>query len=515
VGGSLARRDGGRAASVSFSPRKSLESVRVEAASAGLVRALGPVQLVLIGVGCVIGAGVYVMTGTAAANYAGPAVILSFVIAAFACGFTALCYAELSSVLPVSGASYTYAYAALGEVWAWALAWMLMLEFGLAGSALAVGFSGYLGSLLGDFGLHLPDTMAHSTLVATSTGPDTRFAISRSINLPALLALAVVALVLVRGVRQSAAINSLLVTCKIGILILFVLVGLPHVDPHHWTPFVPASEGGFRYGPAGVLRGASVVFFAYLGFEAVATAASEARRPQRDVPIGILGALVVSTLVYAAVAAVLTGLVPYQKLGVADPIALAVSAVGRPLLSVIVKVGALTGLASVLLVNTYGQSRICFAMSKDGLLPPLFARIHPRFATPAAGTLVLAGISGTAAAVLPITLLADLVSIGTAFVFCVVAISTMWLRNARPDLPRPFRVPFGGITVSGTWIGTVPVLAVCLCLAMMAPVLIDIGGRAIGGDWIPAAILGLYVCIGALVYLLYGIRHSVARRAVA
>lgn len=495
------------------SPRKSLEAVRDEAASSGLVRALGPVQLVLIGVGCIVGAGVYVMTGTAAASYAGPAVILSFVLAALACGLTALCYAELSSVLPVSGASYTYAYAALGETWAWALAWMLMLEFGLAGAALAVGFSGYLGSLLGDFGLGFPHALSQSTLLAIGTGDATRFALAPSLNLPALLALAAVAGVLVRGVRQSAAINTLLVSCKIGILLLFVAVGVGHVDPAHWTPFVPPSEGGFRYGAAGVFRGASVVFFAYLGFEAVATAASEARRPQRDVPIGILGALVVSTIIYAAVAAVLTGLVPFRELGVADPIALAVGAVGQPVLAVVVKAGALTGLGSVLLVNTYGQTRICFAMARDGLLPPTMARLHPRFATPAAGTAILAGISGVAAAVLPIALLADLVSIGTAFVFCVVAISTMWLRSVRPDLPRPFRVPLGGVRIGGAWIGTVPVLAIVLCLTMMAPVLLDIAARAIAGDWIPAAILVAYLAAGAAFYGLYGRRRSELRRA--
>ncbi|WP_174297817.1 amino acid permease [Sphingomonas bacterium] len=495
------------------SPRKSLDAIRIDVAQAGLRRSLGPVQLVLIGVGCIVGAGVYVMTGTAAATYAGPAVILSFLIAALACGFTALCYAELASVLPVSGASYTYAYAALGELWAWALAWMLMLEFGLAGSALAAGFSGYLQSLIGDFGIVLPDAVRHSTLVASAApGGGTRFAASLALDLPALLALAAVSAVLVRGVRQSAAVNTLLVTLKIGILLLFVVVGLPHVQPAHWAPFVPPAEGGFRYGWPGVLRGASVVFFAYLGFEVVATASSEARRPQRDVPVGILGALAVSTAIYAAVAAVLTGLVPFRTLGVADPIALAVQAVGLPVLAVIVKAGALTGLGSVLLVNTYGQSRICFAMARDGLLPPVFQRLHARHATPARGTVIVAAISAVAAATLPIALLADLVSIGTAFVFCVVAIATMWLRTRHPDLPRPFRVPGGGRVIGGVWIGTVPVLALVLCLTMMAPVLIDLAGRAIGGDWLPAALLAAYVVIGIVVYARYGYRHSAIRR---
>jgi APA family basic amino acid/polyamine antiporter len=494
--------------------RKSLDAVRVDVASAGLRRTLGPIQLTLIGVGCIVGAGVYVMTGTAAATYAGPAVIVSFVLAALACGFTALCYAELASVLPVSGASYTYAYAALGETWAWALAWMLMLEFGLAGSALAVGFSGYLQSLLGDFGIGLPAAISHATLAATAiTGArGTHFTARASLDLPALLALAAVSAVLVRGVQTSAALNTLLVTVKIGILLLFVVVGLPHVDPAHWTPFVPPSEGGFRYGGAGVLRGASVVFFAYLGFEVVATAASEARRPQRDVPIGILGALAISTAIYAAVAAVLTGLVPFRALGVADPIALAVQAVGLPVLAVIVKAGALTGLGSVLLVNTYGQSRICFAMSRDGLLPPAFSRLHVRHATPATGTVIVAAISAVAAATLPISLLADLVSIGTAFVFCVVAAATMWLRSRHPALPRPFRVPLGGWHVGGVWLGIVPVLAILLCLLMMAPVLLDLAGRALAGDWLPASLLVAYIVVGVLIYARYGYRHSLLRR---
>ncbi|GAA4773009.1 amino acid permease [Stakelama sediminis] len=488
--------------------RKPLEAVRLDAETAGMHRTLGPVQLMLIGIGCIVGAGVYVMTGTAAAEYAGPAVILSFVIAGLACGFTALCYAELSSVLPVSGASYTYAYAALGEVTAWALAWMLMLEFGLASAALAVGFSGYLNSLLGDFAVHIPPAILQSTLVA-QTGPQgTRFVFSPSLNLIALASLAVVALILIRGIRHSAAVNTLLVIVKVGVLLGFVVVGFGHVDTHNWTPFIPQSEGRFRYGVAGIFRAASILFFAYLGFEAVATAAAEARHPQRDIPIGILGALAASTLLYVAVGLTMTGLVPFRALGVPDPIAVAVEAVGAPVLSIIIKGGALTGLASVLLVNTYGHSRICFAMATDGMLPDAFRTLHPRFATPATGTIIIAAIAGIAAALLPITLLADLVSIGTAFVFSVVAISTMWLRTAHPDLTRPFRVPLGGIWVRGVWIGTVPVLALLFCLTMMGPVLIDIAGKAIGGDWIPAAILGGYILCGALLYAGYGYRHS-------
>ncbi|MGN6268896.1 MAG: amino acid permease [Sphingomonas sp.] len=495
--------------------RKSLEAVRTEAVATGMRRTLGPIQLVLIGIGCIIGAGVYVMTGTAAANYAGPAVVVSFGLAGLACAFTGLCYAELSSVLPVSGASYTYAYAALGEVVAWGLGWMLMLEFGLAGSALAVGFAGYLGSLLGDFGIHLPAVVSSSLIRGEITPAGLHFSFAPTINLVAPAALALATAVLIRGVSHSAAVNTLLVIVKIGVLLGFVAVGSRHVDAANWTPFLPANEGGFRYGVPGVLRAASILFFAYLGFEAVATAASEARKPQRDIPIGILGSLLVSTIVYAVVALILTGLVPYRSLNVPDPIAVAVSAIGLPVVAVVIKVGALTGLGSVLLVNTYGQSRILYSMAADGLLPPAFARIHPRFSTPANGTILVAAISAIAAALLPISLLADLVSLGTAAVFTTVAICVMWLRSARPDLPRPFSVPLGGVRVGRLWIGVVPVLAILFCLTMMGPVLTDIVGKAIHGEWIPATILFSYILVGALLYWRYGHRHSRLRFASA
>ena len=493
--------------------RKSVESVRAEAGETGLHRTLGPIQLILLGIGCIVGAGVYVMTGAAAANYAGPAVIVSFALAALACALIALCYAELASVLPVAGASYTYAYTAIGEVFAWILGWMLMFEFGLAGSALAVGFSGYLVSLLGDFGIHLPAVLTTPLLQSMTTDGVTRLVQTGGVNVVAFVALLVVAFVLARGVSRSAAVNTLLVFIKVGVLIGFVLVGAGHVEPANWTPFIPANEGGFHYGVPGIVRAASILFFAYLGFEAVATAASESKNPGRDVPMGILGALGASTLLYAAVALVMTGLVSYRELDVADPIAVAVSAIGQPVWSVIIKAGALTGLASVLLVNTYAQSRVAFSMSNDGLLPKLFGRIHARSKTPAVGTLVLALVSGSAAALLPISLLADLVSLGTALVFCVVALSVNALRNTHPELPRPFRMPFGGVRIRGVWIGVTPVLALIASLSMSAPVLIDIVEKFAHGDWAPGLIIGLYLVAGAVIYAVFGKRHSKMRRA--
>jgi APA family basic amino acid/polyamine antiporter len=486
------------------SRRKSVEAIRRECETAAMHRTLGPFQLVMIGIGCIVGAGVFVMTGTAASHHAGPAVALSFVIAAFACLLVCLCYAELASVLPASGASYSYAYAVLGQGFAWGLGWMLMLEFGLAGSALAVGFSGYLTSLLGDFGLIVPKAAATPWLLAVA-GPDgMSFAVSGGLNLVAVAALVAAMLVVIRGVAHSAAINALLVVVKIGVLTGFVIVGARHVDSANLTPFIPANEGGFRFGVEGVFRAASILFFSYLGFEAVAAAAAEARRPQRDVPIGIVGALIASTLLYVAVALTLTGIVSYRALDVPDPIAIAVNAIGMPVFAVVIKVGALAGLGSVLLVNTYAQSRICHAIARDGLLPPALARLHPRYRTPVAATISVATISAAAAAVLPISLLADLVSLGTLCVFMTVAIAVIVLRNSHPDLPRPFRVPFGGVRLRGRWIGTVPVLALLSCVLMGAPVLTDIALKAASGEWIPAAILGSYITAGAALYLFYG-----------
>lgn len=488
--------------------RKPLEDVRADGERHGLVRALGPLQLVMIGIGCIIGAGVYVMTGTAASNYAGPAVVISFALAGVACGFTALCYAELSSTLPVAGASYSYAYAALGEVFAWTLAWMLSLEFGLAGSALAVGVAGYLLSLLGDFGVTLPAAISTPLIQAVPGTHGAHFVVGSSVNLVAVAAVAFFAAVLVRGVTHSARLNAFMVFVKIGVLIAFVIIGAPHVQSANWHPFLPPSQGGFAYGWLGVFRAASILFFAYLGFEAVATAALEARKPQRDIPIGILGSLLVATVVYIAVALVLTGLVPYSRLNVPDPVAVAVDVIGWPALTLLIKLGALAGLSSVLMINTFAHSRVWFAMSDDGLLPRFICAVHPRFRTPYWGTITVAAIAAIGAAFLPISILGDLVSLGTGVVFLTVAVSTMWLRSSQPDLPRPFRVPLGGVWIGKAWIGTVPTLSIVLTIVMVAPVLGDMAYKAAHGDWIPAVILVCYIIAGAVLYAAYGVRKS-------
>ena len=488
--------------------RKPMEHVRRDQQENGLRRTLGPIQLMMLGIGCIVGAGVYVMTGVAAANYAGPAVMLSFVLAGTACAFTALCYAELASTLPVSGSSYTYAYTALGEVYAWGLGWFLMLEYGLAGSALAVGFSGFFVSLMRDFGLVIPAALSTPLIQSTLTPHGLFFSVGSSVNLIAVGGLLFFAAILVRGVAHSATANAILVAVKLAVLVGFVALGWQHVDPANWHPFIPPSQGGFTYGPAGVFRAASILFFAYLGFETVSTAALEARNPGKDMPVGILGALLICTVLYISVAAVMTGVVSYRALNVPDPIAVAIDAIGWPFMGILIKIGAIFGLCSVLLVNTYGHSRICYAMAQDGLLPRLFAAMHPRFQTPHLGTIAVASISAVAAALLPISILGDLVSLGTALAFSMVAISVMWLRSRHPEMHRPFRVPLGGIWVRGIWIGTVPVLALVLCLITVAPVLIDMVIKAMSGEWLPLAILSLYLAFGVGFYRWYGFRNS-------
>lgn len=486
--------------------RKTFASLQAE--DHGLKRVLGARHLILLGVGCIVGAGVYVMTGAAAAHFAGPAVILSFLIAGVACGLTGLCYAELASAMPVSGSSYTYCFAAMGEVFAWGLGWLLMLEYGLAGSALAVGFSSYLVSLMSDLGVAVPAAIATPLVTSAVIDGRTALSVSGGVNIVAALALIATAIILSLGVSKSTLATSILVFIKTAVLVAFVAVGVGAVDPGNWTPFIPPNEGGFTYGWEGVLRGAAVLFFAYLGFETVSTAAPETRNPQRAMPIGILGALAICTLLYISVAAVLTGLVPFRELGVADPIAVAVDRLGRPAFAILIKLGALAGLASVLLVNGYGHSRICFAMSRDGLLPRLFSRLNPRFQTPVKGTVAVCLISAVIAAFLPISILGDLVSFGTALAFSIVAFSLMWLRSTQPDLERRFKVPLGGFWIGRVWIGWVPVAAIIACMSMVIPVALDIVAQAARGDILPATFIGVYLAIGVAIYVFYGYRRN-------
>lgn len=472
---------------------------------------LGWRGLLVLGIANVLGAGVYVMTGTAAARYAGPAVTLSFVIAGFACLLVALCYAELASSMPESGSAYSYCRRTLGGGPAWSLGWLLFLEYSVAASLLAVGFAGYLGSLLGDFGITLPVALSTPLIHSEVVGGVHALSLGSGCNLVAALAVLCAGGIAALGMSRYSLVSTLLVLLKVAVLVGFILVGIGAVNPANWSPFVPPNEGGFTYGWEGVARGASLLFFAFLGFETVSTAAAETRQPQRDVPIGILGSLAVCTALYVLSAIVLTGLVPFRELGVPDPIAVAVDRIGMPGIALLIKIGALAGLASVLLANAFGHSRVCYAMSRDGYLPELFSRVHRTRNSLWLGNLLLAAIAAVSAALLPIAVMADLISFGVAFMFAMVAVSLIHMRNTQPDLPRKFRVPLGGVRIGGIWLGVVPVAAIVTSFVMTLPVAFDIIGQAQRGDWLSVSLLSLYALLGCALYLFYGRPRARAR----
>ncbi|HEX8232238.1 MAG TPA: amino acid permease [Caulobacteraceae bacterium] len=554
--------------------KKSVDQVIRESQAHLLKRSLGAVNLVLLGIGCIIGAGIYVMTGNAAANFAGPAVMLSFVVAGLACAFAGLCYAELASTMPVAGSAYTYSYTTLGEVFAWTMGWLLVLEYGVAASTVAAGWSGSLVSLLANFHIVIPDALTtsfiHSSLdkagnalvFCTTSCPGTLVNPAPAgihFNLLGSIGILSVTALLVLGVSESANVNNVIVLIKVGVLVAFVAMGIAFIHPENWTPFIPANEGEFKYGVPGIFRAASVIFFAYVGFEAVSTAAGEAKNPQRDMPIGILGSLLVCTLIYMAVAAVLTGVVPFRELGNAAPIALAVDRMGIGWFSILIKLGAVAGLTSVMLILTYGQTRVFYAMARDGLLPRVFAVLHDKFRTPWVGTIILGSVIAVLAAFLPIQILGDLVSLGTATAFGIVSLSVMFLRTTRPELTRPFSVPLSGsllrlpvayavatgvvigamgfayyflktawapagavvaLLIGGAlvvlnlkrrerfWVGIVPVLGIFFALVMILPLIDDVFRKLNAGDPLPAILLGGYAVLGAAIYAFYGVRHS-------
>jgi APA family basic amino acid/polyamine antiporter len=470
-----------------YSRRKSVEQLMQGADESALDRALGPWHLIALGVGAIIGAGIFVITGTAAAQYAGPGIMLSFVIGAIACGFVGLCYAEFASMIPIAGSAYTYAYATLGELIAWLIGWDLILEYAMVGATVSVGWSGYVVSLMRDLGVPIPAQLTASpgTLVALADGTK----VGAWFNLPAFLAVAALTVLLIVGVRESTRFNVVIVAVKVAVVVVFIAAGVGYVVTANWHPFVPQNTGQFgQFGWSGVLRGASVVFFAYIGFDAVSTAAQEAKNPKRDMPIGILGSLIICTAFYMAVAAVLTGLVPYQKLNVPDPIAVGIDVIGVPWLAVLVKVGALTGLTSVILVFLYGQSRIFFTMAKDGLLPKAFQTVHPKFRTPYRGQLILGLVVGIVGGLVPIAILGELVSIGTLFAFVVVCSAILYLRRTQPGLKRPFRCP---------WVPVIPIGGIVCCLFLMIGLPLDTWARLI-----------IWLVIGLAIYFVYGRSHS-------
>jgi basic amino acid/polyamine antiporter, APA family len=470
---------------------KSIETLRADAESNTLRRALGPLNLTTLGIGSIIGTGIFVLTGTAASQNAGPALIISMIIAGVGCGFAGLCYAEFASMIPVAGSAYTYAYATFGELLAWIIGWDLILEYALATATVAVGWSGYFGSLLADVGLRISPALsaAPGETVAIAGGAT----VHGIFNLPAALIVLVVASLLIIGIRQSANTNTVLVIIKAMVLVVFVIAGAAYVNRDNLTPFIPPNTGSFgHFGLSGILRGAGVMFFAYIGFDAVSTAAQEAKNPQRDMPIGILASLGICTALYIAVAIVLIGIVPYPRLNVADPLAVGIDATGLRWFSPVLKVSALFGLFSTMLVTLLGQTRIFFSMSRDGLLPGLFQRVHPAFRTPHISTAVTGSVVAIAAALLPINVLSVLVSMGTLLAFVLVCIGILILRKTSPDLERPFRTP--GLP----W---VPLLGTLFCLAQMISLPVQ--------TWVR---LVIWLAIGMVIYFGYGRSRAAAVR---
>ena len=434
-----------------------------------LRKALGPWDLVAIGIGCIIGVGIFVLPGVEAATHAGPGIILSFALAACACACAALCYAELASMIPVAGSAYTYGYATLGEVFAWIIGWDLILEYMVGASLVAIGWSAYLVNLL-DHALAAAGTSVPRAISASPFGESPGLA-----NLPAAAIVLFLTWLLVRGIKESARANLVMVLIKVAVIVVFVVLAVGYVNPSNWRPFLP-------FGFGGVMTAAAIVFLAYVGFDAVSTTAEEAVNPQRDMPIGILGSLVVATILYMAVAAIMTGVVPYRDLNVADPVALVLNRLGLPWASMLISLGAITGITSVLLVLLLGQPRILFAMSRDGLLPEGLSRVHARYRTPYLTTMFTGGIVAVAAALTPINVVAELCSIGTLFAFIIVCAGVIVLRHVRDDLARPFRVPAVPL----------PALVVLAAAVPAALALAGLRGLAAAALVLPAAAIALY-----------------------
>jgi APA family basic amino acid/polyamine antiporter len=497
---------------------KSIDTLLCQSQESGhaLKKALGPLDLTLLGIGCIVGAGIFVLTGQAAAQYAGPAIVLSFVVSAVGCAFAGLCYAEFASMLPIAGSAYTYAYATLGELVAWIIGWDLILEYLFGASTVAVGWSGYVTSCFADFGITLPPSLTNACgthlVLAPQAGWITLSGAAASalaakgvniaalphavgiINLPAMLIVLAITALLVIGIKESARLNSAIVFIKITVVLLFVIFGAHYVHAENWTPFIPPNLGGFgNFGYSGILRGAGVVFFAYIGFDAVSTTAQEAKNPQRDMPIGILSSLVICTLLYIAVALVLTGMVKYSLLNVPDPIAVGVNAAGSALvwLRPFIKLGALAGLSSVVLVLLMGQPRIFFSMANDGLLPEVFRRVHPRFQTPHITTMVTGAVAALLAGCLPIGILGEMVSIGTLLAFMLVCAGIWILRRTQPERARSFKTPL---------VPFVPIMGILISLAQMASLPLM--------TWVR---LLVWMAIGLVIYFTYGIHHSTQR----
>jgi len=482
---------------------KSIEQLKAESEGTGehsLRRVLGPTNLVTLGIGAIIGTGIFVLTGQAAAQYAGPAIVLSMVVAGFASALAGLCYSEFASTVPIAGSAYTYGYATLGEFIAWIIGWDLILEYALGGATVAVGWSGHLTSFLHDFlGITIPASLASapcSIVPAAGCNPDAY------LNLPAVLIAIAVTVLIVIGIKESANVNSVIVVIKVAVVLIVILGGAAYVNSANWQPIIPPNTGHFgEYGWSGVLRGAGVIFFAYIGFDAVSVAAQEAKNPQRDMPIGILGSLVVCTILYILVSGVMVGLVPYREmLGSPAPMVVAIRAAeaasgGSTLLRImtmLVELGAIAGLSSVMVVLMMAQPRIFYSMSRDGLLPPFARKIHPRFRTPHITSIITGVIVALAAGFTPIGALGELVSIGTLLAFVIVSIGVIFLRYRRPDLHRPFKTPL---------VPFIPILSALVSFALMLGLPLD--------TWLR---LVIWMAIGLVLYFAYGYKHSELRK---
>jgi APA family basic amino acid/polyamine antiporter len=479
---------------------KSLELLKKEASATGehsLKRVLGPLNLVTLGIGAIIGTGIFVLTGQVAATNAGPAIVLSMVLAGFASGLAGLCYAEFASTVPIAGSAYTYGYATVGEFFAWLIGWNLILEYALGAATVAVGWSGYVVSFLHDFGVVIPAWLTRPMWMADATGA---LAFSGGVNVPAIVIAFLVTCLLIVGIQESANVNAVIVIVKVAVVLLVIVAGAAFVNTANWHPFIPENTGTFgQYGWSGILRGAGVIFFAYIGFDAVSTAAQEAKNPQRDMPIGILGSLMVCTVLYVVVSAVMVGLVPYAQLGVPAPMAVAIDAAKaqsagsllEPLLRILpfmVKLGAIAGLSSVMVVMMMSMPRIFYAMAKDGLLPAFAKKIHPKFRTPHITTVITGVFVSIAAGLLPVDILSEMVSIGTLLAFAMVSIGVIVLRRKRPDLERPFKTPL---------VPYVPALSALVSVGLMA-----------GLPWATWQRLIVWTIIGLVIYFAYGYRKS-------
>jgi len=459
----------------------------------GLKRHLTAWNLVLLGVGCVIGAGIFVITGSASAMYAGPSLAISFVLSAVGCAFAGLCYAEFASMIPISGSAYTYAYATMGEFIAWIIGWDLILEYLFGAATVAVGWGGYVNDFLNHLGVYLPESIAESPFSIDINGWHTTGAL---INFPAVFIVLLMTAFLVIGIKESAKLNDIIVLIKVVVILLFVGFGLSYINVENWTPFIPKNTGEWgHYGWSGILTGAGVIFFAYIGFDAVSTTSQEAVNPKRDLPIGILVSLAICTILYIAVSLTMTGIVDYRDLNVPAPVALAITRAGSSLnwLRPIVNIGAIAGLTSVVLVLILGQSRVFFTMASDGLLWKSFAKVHPKYKTPYVTTIVTGCTCALIAGIFPIGILGEMVSIGTLLAFVIVCFGIILLRKSEPNVPRSFRTP---------WVPFVPIAGIIVCLAEMAALPL--------GTWMR---LLIWMAMGFVIYFTYGRKHSKVRKS--